>query len=251
MPEKRPNRFWKSINWLFSLAVISGIGWGVWQYTSKLDAFKITQVILRGNSIVSDDEIQSMLNLSRDSSLLALSVKDLQNRLASLDYVDLVRISRQLPGTLVIDVKERQLLAVISTPEGKWILDQQGLVLPYHPAVEKLPVLKGDLSRITPGLLKDDQLLDYYSFLHTLALNYPEIYNHCEEMQVRESNILLLLEPDQVQIRFPRQNAQTRLPVLLAFVETVQPIRHLSDYRYIDLRYDGQVVVKENRNRSS
>jgi cell division protein FtsQ len=118
----RRNRLRVAAPWLVAAAVIVLVGAGglvVW-FTPALSVDAVRVV---GAQLVSADEVVAAAGIRRGTPL------------ARVDVAAVVRVGRDLPGTVVIRIAERTPAAVVEQPGGPWLIDATGVV--YAPVAER------------------------------------------------------------------------------------------------------------------
>lgn len=92
--------------------------------------FKVSDIIVVGNSAYSAKEIIDASGIELDSSIFFLresaSVVRIKDALA---YIDDVRIVPTLPGTVTIEVTESYPIAYIEDEGSKWVIDNNARIL--------------------------------------------------------------------------------------------------------------------------
>ena len=93
-------------------------------------SFNLNTIVIENNYLVSQEEIEGLLGVEKGTNLFALNKKQLEKRIEENPYIAEATISRKLPDTLKIDIKERQERYYVEYEEGSFaILDGQGFVL--------------------------------------------------------------------------------------------------------------------------
>lgn len=104
-------------------------------------AFRVRNVTIDGNIVLSDEEILEMTGLEYNRHLMSgvsgnlwdiicLNYGNTEKKIKeSNPYVEDITISIRIPSTVYIKVKERSKIAYIKTPDGYAALDRDGLVL--------------------------------------------------------------------------------------------------------------------------
>ena len=89
--------------------------------------FKVDQVAVSGNERYSEQEIIEASGVEQGDNLILLDKYRIAQRLyTQLPYISEVRINRQLPDTLLVEVVETQAVAVIKGGSSNWLLDSEG-----------------------------------------------------------------------------------------------------------------------------
>ena len=134
----RRNRLRVAAPWLVAAAVLVLVGAGglvVW-FTPALSVDAVRVV---GAELVSADEVVAAAGIRRGTPLARVDVDAVDRRVAALPPVREVRVGRDLPGTVVIRIAERNPAAVVEQPGGPWLIDATGVV--YAPVAERPPGL--------------------------------------------------------------------------------------------------------------
>lgn len=108
---------------LISLCVALVLGGSFALYRSTF--LLVEKVQVTGTSRLTRAEILDLAAISPDETMLRVPKKDIAARILKNPFVAEVRISRNLPSTLVIRVTERSALAVIEMPDsGAWLISE-------------------------------------------------------------------------------------------------------------------------------
>jgi hypothetical protein len=149
------------------LAVIAGIGWGVWrgiqQAFFKNPDFRLQVLDLNANPVIDELGVVAAagIDLAASPSLFDIDVRDVADKLRKLPEITDVRVERHLPGTLMVRVIPRSPKAWISCPAagisevrrtGAMLIDPDCVAYPCPPlqleSASALPVIelpaKGD-----------------------------------------------------------------------------------------------------------
>ncbi|MGL4399023.1 MAG: cell division protein FtsQ/DivIB, partial [Luteolibacter sp.] len=140
------------------LAVVTGIGWGVWQGIQrafyKNPDFQLKIIDLNANPAIDEASLAEMIGISPPPSLFDIDVAGVTEQLKALPGIAEARAERHLPGTLMVRVVARTPRAWISSPEaglpperrsGGLLVDQAGVAYPCPDlqleAAKKLPMI--------------------------------------------------------------------------------------------------------------
>lgn len=123
------------------LVVLAGIGWAVWRadpvgrtqaFVEGLSSFgsgmglTVQRVELDGRRNTPVELIASALGVSRGDPLLGVSLEDARARLETIAWVQRAHVERQLPGTLVVRLVEREPFAIWQHNGRFAIIDREG-----------------------------------------------------------------------------------------------------------------------------
>jgi cell division protein FtsQ len=92
--------------------------------------FRLNAVQVTGASSLAKPDILAAAALARDLPLLGLDLDAVKARVETVGWVQEARVSRMLPDTLLISVKERRQLAVWQHQGRSVVIDDQGRTIP-------------------------------------------------------------------------------------------------------------------------
>jgi cell division protein FtsQ len=107
--------------------------------------FHITEIIVYGHFTIEREEIIERLDISNTQHILLFNLNAAGQRVMENFYIGSVEIERQLPGRILVTVRERRLTAYAEhLPESILYLDDHGRVIDIRPyALPGLPRLEG------------------------------------------------------------------------------------------------------------
>lgn len=202
--------------------------WGP-RVLAELAYFRVRRVEIIGARFVQPSDILSRLNVDTLSSVWQHAAP-LEERIASHVGVESVRVRRRLPGTLVVEIRERWPVALVPTPAGLVPIDERGRALPID--LTRTPV---DAPIVT---FRDQGLFRLLGRLHAEA---PELYARVSEAG-RSGSDEVWLRISSVPVRAMADVSVERLAELGA-VEQDLARRQLRAAE-IDLRYRDQVIAR-------
>ncbi|MES2660363.1 MAG: FtsQ-type POTRA domain-containing protein [Verrucomicrobiota bacterium] len=155
------------------LAVVTGIGWGIWQGIQhafyKNPDFRLQVIDLNPNPAIDEAGVVEAGGINLTASLFEINVDELTVKLNQRPEISSARVERHLPGTLVVRVIPRTPCAWISCPDagitetrkvGAMLVDHDGIAYPcpvrqldaatnlplvHLPASEKFPIAAGKM----------------------------------------------------------------------------------------------------------
>ena len=108
--------------------------------------FKITDIVVEGNNLYTDEEVVYASGLALGDNLLAVSRGTVAGRIqASLPYVEDVQVGRALPGTVTVTVRESDAVYAVYAANGTvWLMNSSGKLLEQaSPGASSYPWLVG------------------------------------------------------------------------------------------------------------
>lgn len=91
---------------VFVLGISLSLLYG-YRYMTRSDWFTLKEIEVQGNSRINSREILEIAELDDGANLLALSIEDIKRSLSRNPWVKEVSVRRELPGKLIIGIKER------------------------------------------------------------------------------------------------------------------------------------------------
>lgn len=130
--------------------LVSCLGIGSYIFFKGLkgsDFFQITSIKIDGQRRTSKKNIMDLSGVDIHTNLLALNVNKVKAKVVAHDWIESAEIDRHWPNRLVITVKERTPVAIVSLNSGLYYLDRKGVafakVLP--PEDMDYPVITGQV----------------------------------------------------------------------------------------------------------
>ncbi len=149
------------------LAVLTGIGWGVWQGIQrafyKNPDFQLQVIDLNPNPVIDEIGLAEKTGIDLTASLFDIDVKEITAKLQDLPEIAQAHVERHLPGKLVVRVIPRTPRAWIFCPEagltdvrrvGAMLVDHDCIAYPCPPlqleSAMNLPTVQLPISNKNP-----------------------------------------------------------------------------------------------------
>ncbi len=140
--KKRKKRKKKHYLLKFTIVVLllGGLGWFM-----SSDFFAIDKISVSHNNNYTKDEIVKLSGIKEGSNLFALFLHKgkVRDTMEGDSYIDGVKISIRLPGTVLLDVDERTEMAAVPLKNKYILIDNEGYVLGTTEKEPKLTLLVG------------------------------------------------------------------------------------------------------------
>ncbi len=143
--------------------------------------FNINTIEVEGNSKLSNEKVISISSIELYTNIFNFSKTKVQSKLKENSYVEDVKISRKLPSTVVITIKERVPTYMLQFADSYVYINNQGYMLDISNEKLEIPILTGfttDLSNIKAGnrinsndLKKMSMVIKIYQTLSNNALS--------------------------------------------------------------------------------
>ena len=212
--------------------------------------FAVRQIVVE---TAGDLDIGSILNgcsCSLGRSLFSVSAQDLTDVFDPMPSVRSVAFRKLFPSTLVVSVQERKPRFVTKLDGRWWGLSDDGVILSLSKgrAAVSLPSVQGltfDYRR-PGGRVKNVLFTDLVALCDSLSALAPEHLGPDSRIEVVDRIEVWIWprtsEPALVfSLREPKRQIQKYI------LATPEIARHKGEFRYVDLRFRGQIVLKKNR----
>ena len=255
-PKRKKSKPLKAVFiYLAIIAVLSGLAYGYQSLNSymqqRLSQFELEDVLIKGNYILSDKQILGMLGLQTGEKLLKISAEDVITKLKDSPYIRSVNAVYSLPSTLRITVTERKPQAFING-RGLNLIDSENVLLgiPKLNIRWNLPVITGISENLgVQGAETSSSqarlAVDIVRFIQYLDMPFREMF---AELNFKNKDFIQVgLNGCSGVIRINYDKYQDQLFVAAKYFKDYQDYKMLNDLEYVDLRFDGQIVVKEKK----
>jgi hypothetical protein len=238
-------RRWLTFLSVLALAVVlGGVVSRIPQALSEVEAFRITDVRLRGQRFLTLEEVLNVLDLPEQASVWD-DIREYEDRLMSHPLVKEVTVHRRFPDALLVRVVEVDPVALVPNPILEPV-DASGRILPIDPAKHglDLPIMTV-IGESGSGALNPAQLRLLAGEIQRLSQGDPELCSQISDFtldprgdiraRVTDSSVTLLFRPG-----LPSRRIQTGLRVLADAREKFQEDEAVD----LDLRFEDQFVVR-------
>ena len=211
--------------------------------------FKVESVEVTGNSRYSAQEIQDACGVQLGDNLYLLSKPDMVQRLhQQLPYIDEVRITRQLPNTLCVQVTEFSTVYAVEQEGTVWLLTSGGKIVetaaergdtPLIDGCELLaPSLSGDVSFALELQNRQESL-----FALLTALESAELTEGVRAIHLGDPTVLTMDYTERFTVEMPYG---ADYPRLLRYLTLVIEELETNLTGVIDLTRDGEPHFRPN-----
>ncbi len=224
---------------VLGLAVMAGLYWD--------STMKVQSVQFEGNHFVSTQDLQ-LVEVPTGMNPDSMNFGEIRNRFEKLPYVKQADISVSPNGTINILITERQPAALLIDNKKKIYVDDDGIKLPIVPKkTVDVPILYGFRATPMQDTLQSKSFKTISNFLTAVRSNNVADAT-ISEIAWSSSNegIVALTNQNGVKLIFGKGNFDTRLRNWEAFYGKVIKQKGIEKMRSIDLRFEGQIVTREN-----
>ena len=218
------------------------------ELASESQFFAVRGVKVRGTTYLTEEIVLGYLGDVAGASLFEVHPDEVEARLTTHPRIRAARVSRGLDRCLVVDVEEREPIALVEA--GMFIeVDAEGIALPpvERAALPDLPVLTAGGGRLpAPGSkIKSPALRDALRLVAEVARTDPGFAAMISEIDLRRSPLwrIHLVGRPQVIVAHARSLTAAKLAGMRTVLRDLD-LRGRSNVE-VDLRFEGQLVVRE------
>lgn len=231
------------------------------RWTKTSPAFNLKAIDVEGNIAVGKEEIITVSGLERGRNIWSADLEETERRLMMARRFEQVALTRRLPGTVVIRVKELQPIAFVQL-DRLYGVSEAGELIPLTPGngMPDLPVVTVDVSSYLRGpdaaesrdrsfeTLRDamrgsPEMARALYLMRVLRTMSPGMYDELSEIHVSSPDdpIAYMVEGG-LAIRFGTGHYPRKIEMLRRTVERLEADAIRT--RLIDLRFKDQVIVR-------
>lgn len=239
--------------------VVGSLALSEWTKTSS--AFNLNTIVVAGNSTVGKEDIITISGLERGRNIWSADLAETERRLMLDRRFDHVALTRKLPGTVVLRVKELQPIALVQL-DRLYGVSERAELIPLTPGagLPDLPVITVDTSdyrrapdaaesrdrrfeTLRDAMLVDPELGRAIYLMRVLRAMSPGMYDELSEIHVssQDDPIAYMVEGG-LAIRFGTGHYPRKIEMLRRTVEELEADAIRT--RLIDLRFKDQVIVR-------
>lgn len=239
---------WLTFVLALALAVaLGGVVSRVPEALAEVEAFRVREVRLRGARFLTEEEAVKTLALSERASVWD-DTKVLEARVKDHPLVEDVTIHRRFPGALLLQVVEREPVALFPNPMLEPV-DESGRILPIDPAVHKLDLpLMEAVGAEGPGSLTPADLCLLAGEISRLAQGDPDLHSAISDFALNpRGDVRVRISDPPVRIHFRPGLSSARIQRGLKVLRHAQARFDKGAVVDLDLRFEDQVVVRFGR----
>lgn len=216
-------------------------------WLAESETFCIRGIEVSGNELLSEKEILQLGGLVPRGSIWQLTLREVEEKIGCNAFIEKVIVERCLPDMLRIRVVEKHPVALISIQGKIYCVDREGLVMPLSLGKRyNLPLLsggfRGDVG--VGGRAGGKAVRQGLNFLLSVLKDRPELYFQISEVVVGEpEGLVLYTSRAGVPVWIGNAGYGWKVRYLEAILDELVRRDELSRVHYIDLRFEGQVVV--------
>ena len=231
-----------------SIAIILNIAFS---WAKLKNTFMEPEIILSGS--IEYDQKNYIAHITKVTGEIAnqLPSNKILEALMMHPFVQASRVSYRYPNKILIELKEREAFALINK-DPLVILDRDCFVLPIEDNFNNydIPILSkfnsdNNLYPIGEKSMSV-KVQETILWLSSLYEQDPDFYSSISEILLENENeIVLILDEYPTRVLLGNTDTLQKIEILKKFEQTIKETRKITDYAYLDIRYDNQIIAKE------
>ncbi len=213
--------------------------WAGWQRFFASERLRVKRLEVRGSHFLSEGEVRELLGPAVGENILALDIEALKARLRASPWVAEASVTRTLPDTLRVEIRERVPLALAELDRLYLMDGEGGLIDIYGPRTGAfdLPIVRGLLG------VEEESRRERARRAGALLADLDELASEISEVYVLDSGDLrvVLRGPGEV-LLFGDPPYRQRLLTFLSLRKDL--VERVPDAEQFDLRYRGRIYAK-------
>lgn len=204
--------------------IASGFNWMGRKLYSENRRFEIQHLIVSCDGKLTEDYIRECSGLREGMNLWALSFDEIEEKLMAVSRIESVQLERKLPHTLIVKVKERMPVAMISGRQISrypFMIDRYGYVLPHRRKLATLPLIKGLDEDLVLG--EPVEHADVETALKIIGIcdssGYLRNYVRIESLDLKYSDFIDMRLHGGIRVRMPRFSLKPKLQNLATVIK--------------------------------
>ena len=205
-----------------------------WMRIRQKAHLELSQVPIQGHNRTTLEDINAVLKLTQGMPILEIDLEEKREAIAKLPWIRSVVIERQLPDMIIIQVTEKEPIAIWQHNKKYSPIDEQG-----EPIADDKTVISNVLLVVGEDAPKHTPLL-----IEQLS-KYPDIQKHVRSavrVGKRRWNLYLNDAERGIVVQLPETDIADALRRLSEFNETGQILER--DLNVIDLRLRDRLIVR-------
>lgn len=225
-----------------AVGLLAAVGaWTAWQRVFASDRLRVGRLEVRGSHFLSEGEVRALIGPAVGESILGLDIESLKARLRASPWVADATVTRTLPDTVRVEIRERLPLALAEL-DRLYLMDADGgLIDIYGPKTGAfdLPIVRGLIG------VEEDSRRERARRAGALLSDLAELGSEVSEVYVLPSGELrvVLRGPGEV-LLFGEPPYRERLVTFLSLRQDLA--ERAPGTEQFDLRFRGRIYARRS-----
>ena len=238
---------------VFTISLIIMVTWFSHFWGKQKSSLNNPNIYIYGVSVLNSDYYIQYLTSSFDGKILHLDPNAILDKMYEHPFIKAARVSYRYPDKIILEISERIPFARVNNdPDNMIMLDEHCFVIPNIEEVKNYSVPTLSKFNAEPKLYPIGEkalsvkINGTIKWLRSLNQKHPDLYHDISEVFLTNNDeINLVLAENPTKIMLGNKNTHYKIDLLKAFEKTIGNKKEITDFAYLDMRYNNQVVVKE------
>lgn len=229
---------------LFALALLSFTARQVYVYLVTTPDLDVRHIDVSGNNVVSEETVRAVLDPISRKNILSLDLAKWEKLILQNRWIEDASIKRDLPSTILVEVKEREPVAFFLWKGKTYLVDAYGTpISSYQPDHSEydFPFITG----LEAGSTKETffKLCRGVDTLEKIKKHNSFLWEMISEINVKDNNFSILgLRDGSPALYIDREDFQKNLDHYLSIKKDIGA--HFDIAQFIDLRWKDRIIIK-------
>ena len=242
-----------AINRLFTISLVTMIIWASYLWSKQKSLLNNPDILIVGASVLNSDYYIEYLTKSFNGKIFYSDPDTILNKIYAHPLIKGARVSRRYPDKLILEICERTPFARVNNgPDHMVMLDKDCFVIPNIEEIKNYSVPTLSKFNSDPELYPigrealSEKITETIKWLRCLNQKHSDLYHNISEIFLTNNDeINLVLAENPTKIMLGNNNTHHKIDLLKAFEKTIGNNKEITDFAYLDMRYNNQVIVKE------
>ena len=251
--QKHLKDLFTAISRVFTISIILMIIWASRFWGEQKSSISNPNIHINGNSVLNSDYYIQYLARLFNEDFLSINPSIILDKMYAHPFIKGARVSYRYPNKIILEISERTPFARVNNgPDNMIMLDENCFVIPNIEEVKNYSVPTLSKFNSEPELYPIGEkalsvkIKDTIKWLKALNQKHPDLYHDISEIFLTNNDeINLILAENPTRIMLGNRDTHHKIDLLKAFEKTIGDKKNITDFAYLDMRYNNQVIVKE------
>ncbi len=239
---------------LVILGALSLMASSLYDYIIRLPQVQLSRVSISGTNQANPMDIEGIVRACSPECLLLADLDKIKESVETLPWIAEVIVKKRLPDTMVIEVRERQPIAVAGVDSNLHIVDSQGIILdPFngHHDLLKKPIVRGLKNQLRENADEFNRIRmkKYLEVLADFSQGNRDYSEAVSEIDVTDpGHVSVIPKEDPVIIYLGDKSFRERFESFLSRKQLYYQIKkQYGVLQYIDISFDKQIIFRTEK----
>ena len=235
------------------VSLITMVIWASHYWGEQKSSLNNPNIFIDGSSVLNSEYYIKYLANYLDREIFHLDPYIILDKMYEHPVIKGARVSYRYPNKIILEISERIPFARVNNgPDNMIMLDEDCFVIPNIEEVKNysVPILskfnsEPELYPVGKQALSA-KIKETINWLRALNQKHPDLYHNISEIFLTNNDeINLVLAENPTKIMLGNNDTHYKIDLLKAFQRTMGTKKDITDFAYLDMRYNNQVIVKE------